>query len=108
VRLVLKRPRGELRPARRGSLATSRLSASNPGVIREQSGDVRVGSGPRLLRRDESLQLFRPIENDLNLRSGRHAGCGALSGSDDAEESRAVARDVVRCQKIPRSPSRSD
>ena len=41
------------------------------------------------------LQLSKPVEHDLNLRSRRRAGRGVLSGSDDAEESLAVERDVV-------------
>jgi len=56
---------------------------------------VRPPRGARLLRRHQTLQLFCPVEDDLNLRRRRRAGRGGLSGSDDAEESLAVERDVV-------------
>jgi hypothetical protein len=49
------------------------------------------------------LQLSKPIEDDLNLRSRRRAGRG-LSGRDDAEESLPVERDVVVSHELwPRS-----
>jgi hypothetical protein len=39
------------------------------------------------------LQLSKPVEHDLNLRSGGCAGRGVLSYRDDAEESLTVRRE---------------
>ena len=49
---------------------------------------------PRLLHRHTLLQLFEPVEDDLDLRGGGSSGLG-LSGGDNAEECFAVWSNVV-------------